>query len=88
MTLYVVDFNLEDDKGRIPAELDGLQQNTLSLGDFVMVEDEEGHRCKARVDELSNNKKVVFLTPIHNTWESPTETKTKSSPGGQLKHPA
>ncbi|MGI9193096.1 MAG: hypothetical protein ACR2FO_01085 [Actinomycetota bacterium] len=64
-----MDFNEEDDRGRILAPL-GDAPSGLQPGEFVMAEDNEGHRCKARVDEVSDKRGLVYLTPVEGTWES------------------
>lgn len=64
-----VDFNEEDDKGRILAPMPEKYSN-LRPGEFVLAEDHEGHRCKARVDEVSEERGMVYLTLIEGTWET------------------
>ena len=68
MTLHV-DFNEEDDSGRILALLNEAGSG-LRAGEFVVAEDSEGNRCKARVDEVSIERRLAFLTPIEGTWEA------------------
>lgn len=72
MTL-IADFNLEDEKGRIPVLLD--EGTSLNVGDVVVVADREGNRCKAWVAEISysheggTERLVAFVTPKPGTWE-------------------
>jgi hypothetical protein len=74
MTL-VADFNLEDEKGRIPVPLD--TDVSLHVGDTVLVADREGNRCKAVVAEISPRGEtgeqtlVAFVVPKPGTWERP-----------------
>lgn len=69
------DFNLEDEKGRIPIPLD--KDFSLHVGDTVLVADREGNRCKAIVAELSLRREgdqetlVAFVVPKPGTWERP-----------------
>lgn len=78
MTL-VVDFNLEDEKGRIPALLD--PDVSLHVGDTVLVADREGNRRRAVVAEISLKKEtgqetlVAYVVPKPGTWE-----RLRSSP--------
>ena len=74
MTL-LADFNLEDEKGRIPVLLDA--DVSLDVGDSVLVADREGNRCKAIVAEISVGSEgdketlVAFVVPSPGTWERP-----------------
>lgn len=74
MTL-IADFNLEDEKGRIPIPVD--VDVSLHIGDAVLVADREGNRCKAIVAELSvrgegdKETLVAFVVPKPGTWERP-----------------
>lgn len=74
MTL-IADFNLEDEKGRIPIPLE--DDVSLHVGDTVLVADREGNRCKAIVAELSlrgegdEETVVAFVVPKQGTWERP-----------------
>lgn len=67
----LADFNLEDEKGRIPVPLDA--DASLHVGDTVLVADREGNRCKAVVAEVSSRGEtlVAFVVPKPGTWERP-----------------
>ncbi|MFN2390309.1 MAG: hypothetical protein ABR575_12000 [Actinomycetota bacterium] len=75
MTL-LADFNLEDERGRVPVPLD--TDVSLHVGDSVLVEDREGNRCKAVVAEIASKgvegkqTLVAFLVPKPGTWERPS----------------
>lgn len=51
MTL-IVDFNMREDDGTVPALLEPGQQGRVRLGETVVAEDFEGNRCKATVAKL------------------------------------
>lgn len=73
--MLIADFNLEDEKGRIPIPLDA--DVSLHVGDTILVADREGNRCKAIVAELSlrgqgdEETLVAFVVPKPGTWERP-----------------
>lgn len=73
MTL-IVDFNLEDEHGRIPARLDASVKGQIAAGETVLAEDEEGNRCKAHVVAISESGSIAYLAPIPGTWERPKST--------------
>ena len=75
MTLFV-DFNMEDDRGRVPALLDPETRSTLRPGDHVLAEDDEGNRCKAYVADISPDRPVAFLALLTSTWERPKAQKS------------
>jgi hypothetical protein len=74
MTL-LADFNLEDEKGRIPVPLDA--DLLLHVGDTVLVADSEGNRCKAVIAEITPKEEagkqtlVAFVVPKPGTWGRP-----------------
>ena len=67
MTLRV-DFNLEDEHGRIPARLVP-GSGAPTAGETVLAEDDEGNRCKAHVVAISESGSIAYLAPIPGTWE-------------------
>jgi len=74
---HITDFNLEDDKGRIPIVLDATA--AFQVGETLMVEDTEGNSCKAWVAEITkaadgSDNLVAFVVPKPGTWER-TETQ-------------
>lgn len=69
-TKLMLDFNLEDEHGRIPARLDASVQGQIAAGETVLAQDEEGNRCKAHV-AISESGSIVYLAPIPGTWERP-----------------
>lgn len=71
MTL-LADFNLEDERGRIPILLTpGLSPH---VGETVLVADREGNRCKAVIAEVSSRlgggieHPVAYVVPKPGTW--------------------
>lgn len=69
----LADFNLEDDKGRIPVLLG--PDLSLHVGETVLVADREGNRCKAVVADISSRaangaeQLVAFVVPKPGTWQ-------------------
>jgi len=63
----VVDFNMQEEDGRIPARLDSGE--VLTVGDRVKVTDGEGTKCLAEIDEIFSEKRYVMVRPIEGTWE-------------------
>ena len=63
-----VDYNRVDRKGRTPATLRGSLAFQVCEGDLVIIEDGEGTRCKAYVEEVHRNlaeaKAVAYLALI------------------------
>lgn len=76
MTLNV-DFNLEDEHGRIPARLLPESKGRVVAGETVLAEDDEGNRCKAHVVALSESGSIAYLAPIPGTWERPHSPAAK-----------
>lgn len=64
---FEVDFHMRDDEGRVIAFVDRSALGTTSAGDVVLVEDDEGNRCKATVEEVSRPRSVVFLSLMPGT---------------------
>jgi len=77
MTL-IVDFNLEDEHGRIPARLDARAHGQIAAGETVLAEDEEGNRCKAHVVDISATGTIAYLAPIPGTWERRKRASSES----------
>jgi hypothetical protein len=53
MVTLLVDFNMREPDGRLPALLPPGKARSLRLGDAVMVSDGEGLKCLAVVAEMS-----------------------------------
>ncbi len=60
MTLKV-DFNMRDAQGRVPALVEPDALKALHVGEIVVAEDDEGNRCKAKIEEISSTKPAVYL---------------------------
>ena len=73
MTL-IVDFNMRDEEGTIPALLEPGQQGRVRTGETVVAEDLEGNRCKATVARLSEGPPAVaHLVLVAGTSEFANE---------------
>lgn len=77
-TTRILDFNLEDEHGRIPARLDASVQGQIAAGETVLAEDEEGNRCKAHVVDISSSGSIAYLAPIPGTWEREKRASSES----------
>jgi hypothetical protein len=70
---FLADFNLEDERGRIPVLLSS--GVSIHVGETVLVADREGNRCKAVVADVSSRlengveRLVAYVVPKPGTWE-------------------
>ena len=67
MTL-LVDFNMIEEDGRLPALLSPEQIGAIREGISVTAADGEGTQCEALVSEVSTDQRIVLLVPIEGTW--------------------
>jgi hypothetical protein len=75
MTL-LVDFNMAEEDGRIPALITPEQLEALTLGTRVVVADGEGTECEAVVDEVAAEGRLVMLAPIAGTTRASAHRPT------------
>jgi hypothetical protein len=61
----LVDFNMIEEDGRIPALLSPEQE--LLVGSEIIATDEEGTECRTVIDEVSSNGRYVMLKPIEGS---------------------
>ena len=59
--LLIVEFNMREPDGRIPALLLGDRAATLSVGQTVVASDGEGLECAAVVNEISPDGRYAML---------------------------
>ncbi len=64
----LVDFNMVEEDGRIPALLSPGQ--VLFAGSEVVATDEEGTELRAVIDEVATNGRYVMLMPIEGSLRS------------------
>jgi len=63
----LVDFNMVEADGRIPARIPLEQASAFLLGDEVVAEDGEGTRCRAVIDEIAPSGRYVMIRPLPGT---------------------
>jgi hypothetical protein len=63
----LVDFNMTEADGRIPALVEPQQVSALAVGSGVLAFDGEGTRCRAVVTEISSDGRLVMLLPLEGT---------------------
>ena len=68
----LVDFNMVEADGRIPALIPPGRAPTLVLGSQVIAADGEGTECRALVDEVDADGRIVMLVPIAGTTRPST----------------
>ena len=82
MTL-LVDFNMAEEDGRIPALITPDQIPSLTPGTRVIAADGEGTECGAIVDEVAADGRIVLLVPIAGTTQA--STFQPAPPDGSLR---
>ena len=70
----LVDFNMEEEDGRIPARISATQVHAVAQGDKVRAFDGEGTECWAVIDEVDSTRHYVMLTPIPGTAKDPASS--------------
>ena len=65
----LVDFNMVEADGRIAADISSQQASSLLPGSEVVIDDGEGTRCRAVVDEIDPDGRYVMVVPIDGTVE-------------------
>lgn len=68
----IVDFNMREADGRVPALLVGGAASELSLGEFVVASDGEGLACTARVTEITSDGRIAMLETVGGTFKKST----------------
>lgn len=62
--VLIVDFNMVEEDGRIPALVPEGEAGSLVPGASVLAIDGEGTECRALIDEVAPDGSYVMLTPI------------------------
>jgi hypothetical protein len=68
MVTLVVDFNMFEETGLVPALLDRDQAQWLRPGAKVIAADGEGTECQSEITEISGDGRYALLSPIGGTW--------------------
>src|SRR2546426_8875219 len=59
--IQIVDFNMKEPDGRIPALLQAGAAESVAIGDSVIASDGEGLECRAVVSEISSDGRYAML---------------------------
>ena len=70
--ILLVDFNMRESDGRLPALLIGESMSQLSPGETVIASDGEGLECNARISEVSTNGRYAMVETIGGTYREST----------------
>jgi hypothetical protein len=62
MDVLIVDFNMREPDGRVPALLIADRAESLAPGETVIASDGEGVECRAIVSEISEDGRYAMLT--------------------------
>ncbi|MDQ3765756.1 MAG: hypothetical protein M3346_00175 [Actinomycetota bacterium] len=65
----VVDFNMREESGLVPALLLRDQIESLHAGEKVIAADGEGTECLAVVRAIETNEGYALLSPVGGTWQ-------------------
>ena len=68
--VLIVDFNMVEEDGRIPALVPVGETGSFSPGTEVVAIDGEGTECRALIDEVATDGSYVMLTPIEGTADT------------------
>ena len=70
--ILLVDFNMREADGRLPALLTDDVMRQLSPGETVIAVDGEGLECNARISEVSPDGRYAMLETIGGTFREST----------------
>lgn len=65
--VLIVDFNMAEPDGRIPALIPPSEASSVTPGMEVVAVDGEGTECRALVEEIAPDASYVMLIPIDGT---------------------
>jgi len=68
----LVDFNMTEEDGRVPALLLAGQAPRLSIGEWVRAHDWDGNECQAVVSELLPGRRIAMLALDRASWRTST----------------
>lgn len=80
----LVDFNMEEEDGRIPARLTPAEIWSASEGSKVLAFDGEGTECWAVIDEVVRDSRYVMLSPIKGTARASTAMAIPEARNAQM----
>jgi hypothetical protein len=64
----IVDFNMTEADGRVPALLMPGRVESVAIGERVVASDGEGTEVVAQVSEISPNGRIAYLVPVGGSW--------------------
>jgi len=74
--VLIVDFNMTEEDGRIPALIRMDEEPPPTAGTEVVAVDGEGTECRAVVDEVAEDGSYVMLTPLDGTFHTSSSRAT------------
>jgi hypothetical protein len=74
--VLIVDFNMVEEDGRIPALVPVGESGSFVPGTEVIAIDGEGTECRAVIDEVAADGSYVMLTPIEGTADASSSEAT------------
>lgn len=77
--MLLVDFNMVQPDGRIPALIPSGSAWELAPGTKVIATDGEGTECTAIVEQLDMGRRYVLLAPVGGTTVRETDVTPNSS---------
>lgn len=83
--VLIVDFNMREEDGRIPALLVAGRAEAIAPGEKVLAADGEGTECWAVVSEISPDGRYAMLDPIGGSWRHDSKVQPSAhdlAPGG------
>jgi hypothetical protein len=75
MATLIVDFNMAEADGRIPALITPAQARTLAVGEKVLAADGEGTECVAVVTDIATSGRYAVLAPVGGSWRRDSEIR-------------
>lgn len=82
--ILLADFNSLDENGLLPTTLHyAIFLKRPKVGDWVRLDDTEGHSCQGRVERITGE--LIEVAPNWDTWN--TETKALRFSGSYSEHP-
>ena len=75
--VLIVDFNMVEDDGRIPALVPAGESASVAPGTEVIAIDGEGTECRAVIDEVAADGSYVMLTPVEGTADSSSSAPSR-----------
>ena len=76
--MLLVDFSSVDESGLLPATFRyAMFLRKPSVGDWVRLDDAEGHSCRGRIKRITGE--LIEVAPVWETWTSESKTPSRFS---------